>query len=115
MNKLKRFLEKIKEFFNKILGKENHLLLEESKDSIDIKENVVQDEQDTINDKKEFFNLYKNIKSGDTSLDNIMLEDLIKVLMMSQEELKIEDKKIEELESEIYNLNTEKVILSNKK
>lgn len=115
MNKLKRFLERIKEFFNKILGKENRLLLGESKDSIDIKENVVQDEQDTINGKKEFFNLYKNIKSGDVSLDNIMLEDLIKVLMMSQEELKIEDKRIEDLESEIYNLNTEKVILSNKK
>jgi len=115
MNKLKRFLEKIKEFFNKILGKENHLLLEESKDSINIKENEEQDGKDTIIDKKEFFNLYKNIKSGDTSLENLMLEDLIKVLMMSQEELKIEDKRIEDLESEIYNLNTEKVILSNKK
>lgn len=115
MNKLKRFLERIKEFFNKILGKENRLLLEESKDSIDITENEEQDVNDTTIDKKEFFDVYKNIKSGDTSLENLMLEDLIKVLMMSQEELKIEDKRIEELESEIYNLNTEKVILSNKK
>lgn len=102
---MNKFLEKIKKFFNKLLGKEKQLLLEESKEQ--------QYEEKDIS--KYNTELYQIIKNGNISLDNLMLEDLIKVLMMSQEELDIDEKKINNLEKEIYNLNTEKIILSSKK
>jgi len=115
MNKLKVFIEKIKEFFNKLLCKEKHLLLKESNDGVEVSKYEEQDVKDIMTDKKEFFNLYQNIKSGDISLDNLMLEDLMKVLMISQEELKIADERISNLENELNNLNTEKTILYSKK
>ena len=87
MEKIKVLFEKIKKYIIKILAKEKVLYF---------KENTFYDDYEQCNisqEKKDFLELYQNVKKGYIPIENLLINDLIKVLAMSQEELSIEEQK----------------------
>lgn len=100
MNLLHKILNKIKELIFVVKRKKDIKLIAEKKD-IDIEYN----EEKHL--KKDYFLMYKNIKKGIISIDNLMLDDLIKVMMIMDEEVSILDRKIEEDKREIIQMNIE--------
>ena len=112
MKKIKDILEKIKNFLKRLLLKKDILLISENNSCI--QENI-EGEEITTNDieieKRDFFEIYKNVKNGIVSMDNLMIDDLIKVLLMMKSEVLMYDDKIECSESDIIDLETEIKIL----
>ena len=112
MKKIKDILEKIKNFLKRLLLKKDILLISENNSCI--QENI-EGEEITTNDieieKRDFFEIYKNVKNGNVSMDNLMIDDLIKVLLMMKSEVLMYDDKIECSESDIIDLETEIKIL----
>lgn len=107
MKRIKDILEKIKHFLKKLIKKADILLISETSEiqqKTKVEENMV---KDTESDKKEFFELYKNVKNGNISMDNLMINDLIKVLLMMKNEVLVYDDKIKYLECDITDLDTE--------
>lgn len=130
MSKIKKIVKAIKEFFNSIFYKPKVKMLEKKSNVIgdaelllnEQKENLENDgllnktekEEIGLNDfiyteteKKDFFRVYNNIKSGIVKMEDLMLEDLIKVQLMMQSESNILDKKISITEEEIKHINNE--------
>lgn len=107
MKRINEILEKFKNFLKRLLKKEKILLISETSE---IQPNT-KVEEDTINDteidKKEFFELYKNVKNGNISMDRLMIDDLIKVLLMMKNEVLVYDDKIKSRETDIIDLDTE--------
>lgn len=101
MNRISKLFEKIKIFLNNIFGRQNKLLLGENNN---LQEN---DLSKIDNDKEEFFEIYENLKKGIILLDDLMINDLIKVLAISKEELNIKDNKINDLENELLKIEQE--------
>lgn len=101
MNKISKLFEKIRIFLKSIIGRQNNLLLVEN--------NKLQEDNllKTDNDKEDFFEIYENLKKGIISLDDLMITDLIKVLVISKEELNIKDNKISDLEIELLKIEQE--------
>ena len=107
MKRIKEILEKFKNFLKRLLKRENILLISESSE---IQPNTKVEEDmiiDTEIDKKEFFELYKNVKNGKVSMDKLMINDLIKVLLMMKNEVLVYDDKIKSRETDIIDLDTE--------
>lgn len=101
MKKLIELLAKIKEYFKRFLKQKHTLLLEENKQLE--AEKTEEDEEE----KKGFFELYHNVKNVNISIENLMINDLIKVLLMMQNETNIYDKKIKNKKDEILKMDTE--------
>ena len=110
MEKIKKIINKIKEFLNNLIGNTSTPLLNEYNYQ---DEEVEYNRLDYQEEKKYTLELYENIKNGYVEIDDLMINDLIKILMLEQEELNIQDLKIEKLEEEINQLEKEKLMLSN--
>ena len=119
-------LEKLKVLFSKIFQGHKKNLLEESKEknanytNIEVNnegksnlerkpeitpeeelESIYMQAQEKIEEdsfeKKRLLSIYQNIQNGIIKMEDLMIDDMIKVLMLEQEEIVIYDKKIEEL------------------
>ena len=116
MNKIKKIFEKIKRYFKRIFNRQNTKLIEEStinNVNKDIKNDEFIDEKKK--QKEEFFTLYNNVKNGTINVNNLMINDLIKVQFMMQKEIGILDEKINQKENEVNVQNTEINILNREK
>ncbi len=113
MGILRKFFEKISELIKKIFKKDNIMLLQESTsvEDDDIIDNNISDNTNIKDEKQNFFEMYENFKNGKIDIENIMINDLIKVLMMSQKELNICDEKLNFVENEFIKLDNELNIL----
>ena len=130
MNKIKKIFITIKEFLNSIFNKSKVKMLEEKSNvtdnaapldnkqieniEIDSLLNETEKEEIGLNDfiytetdKKDFFRVYNNIKNGIVKLEDLMIDDLIKVQLMMKSELDIIDRRIDTTEEELKFLNTE--------
>lgn len=115
MNKIKEFLKKIKNYFIQIFNKQSIKLIEANTSS-DVQEEITLDEvKNEEQEKEEFFTLYKNVKNGTIKITDLMINDLIKVQLMMQKEVNIFDEKIEQIEDEVLELDTEIAILEKDK
>lgn len=116
MNKFKKFFEKIKSYFKRIFNRQNTKLIEEStikNIDKDISNNEFIDKKKK--QKEEFFTLYNNVKNGTINVNNLMINDLIKVQFMMQKEIGILDEKINQKENEVNVQNTKINILNSEK
>lgn len=107
MKRLKQLLEKLKMYINKLLKKEPILLLENNNEK---HPKLIHDNNSTeeIKDiKEEFFELYQNVKEGNIAIENLMINDLIKIMSMMKQEIDIYDKKIEKGKIENLNMKAE--------
>lgn len=107
MKRIKEILGKFKNFLKRLLKRENILLISEFSEiqpNTKVEEDMI---SDTEIDKKEFVELYKNVKNGKVSMDNLMINDLIKVLLMMKNEVLVYDDKIKSRETDIIDLDTE--------
>ena len=103
-----RIIERIKQIIKKIFKKEEIFLKsKETEYEKDFKNTI----NNMDNQKEEFFELYKNVKNGTVKLDNLIINDLIKIQLIMQQENKFLDskicenkKQIEELDEKIYSL-----------
>ena len=116
MNKIRRIFEKIKRYFKRIFNRQNTELIEESTTN-DVKKDISNDELINENRRKkkkkeEFLTLYNNVKNGTININNLMINDLIKVQFMMQKEIGILDEKINQKENEINVQNTEIQLLN---
>lgn len=115
MDKIKEFLKKIKNYFIQIFNKQSIKLIEANTSSA-IQEEITLDEvKNEEQEKEEFFTLYKNVKNGTIKITDLMINDLIKVQLMMQKEVNIFDEKIEQIEDEVLELDTEIAILKKDK
>lgn len=99
-----KIIEIIKQKIRKIFKKEDMLL--KSKEA-EYEKNF----KETINQKEEFFELYKNVKNGTVKLDNLIINDLIKIQLIMQQENEFLDNKIYENKKQIKELEQKIVIL----
>ncbi len=115
MDKIKEFLKKIKNYFIQIFNKQSIKLIEANTSSV-VQEEITLDEvKNEEQEKEEFFTLYKNVKNGTIKITDLMINDLIKVQLMMQKEVNIFDEKIEQIEDEVLELDTEIAILKKDK
>ena len=115
MDKIKEFLKKLKNYFIQIFNKQSIKLIEANTSSA-IQEEITLDEvKNEEQEKEEFFTLYKNVKNGTIKITDLMINDLIKVQLMMQKEVNIFDEKIEQIEDEVLELDTEIAILKKDK
>ena len=115
MDKIKEFLKKIKNYFIQIFNKQSIKLIEANTSSA-IQEEITLDEvKNEEQEKEEFFTLYKNVKNGTIKITDLMINDLIKVQLTMQKEVNIFDEKIEQIEDEVLELDTEIAILKKDK
>lgn len=104
MNLLVKIYEKIKNLFNKLLKRENVLLIEESQE--EFSEFIYEDDEQELYSKEDYFRIYDNIKKGIISPEDLMLNDLIKIMAIMNEELTILEKKVVTNENELQQINT---------
>ena len=115
MDKIKEFLKKIKNYFIQIFNKQSIKLIEANTSSV-VQEEITLDEvKNEEQEKEEFFTLYKNVKNGTIKITDLMINDLMKVQLMMQKEVNIFDEKIEQIEDEVLELDTEIAILKKDK
>ena len=115
MDKIKEFLKKIKNYFIQIFNKQSIKLIEANTSSV-VQEEITLDEvKNEEQEKEEFFTLYKNVKNGTIKITDLMINDLIKIQLMMQKEVNIFDEKIEQIEDEVLELDTEIAILKKDK
>ena len=116
MNKIKKIFEKIKRYFKRIFNRQNTELIEESTIN-HVNKDISNDEliDEKKKQKEEFFTLYNNVKNGTINVNNLMINDLIKVQFMMQKEIGILDEKINQKENEVNVQNTEINILKREK
>lgn len=111
MKKIKELLEKIKYYLKRLLKKEDVLLIKANSNIEQNNKENTTSENDIDIEKKEFFELYKNFKNGNISMDDLMINELIKVLLMLENEVLVYDEKISFEEIEIENMEIEIKIL----
>lgn len=116
---INNLLENLKVIIKRVFRKSKQPMLQEAiiqKDEL-LYEGMFEEEtlinNETDLDKRDFFELYKKVKNGITSIDNLMINDLIKLQLMFQEEEMMVDKKIEEEEGECKKLDFELARLKN--
>ena len=108
-----KILEKIKAYFNKLFSANKTLMLAENDEENSIEEILDNDfeleellEDDlSIEEKEEFFEMYKKFNNDEISLENMLITDMIKMMMVSNEELKLVDNKVKNLEDENLKLD----------
>ncbi len=117
-----KILEKIKAYFNKLFSANKTLMLAENNEENSIEEIVednfeleelIEDEL-SIEEKEEFFEMYKKFNNDEIFLENMLITDMIKMMMVSNEELKLVDTKVKTLENENLKLDEEIIRLQNK-
>lgn len=96
-----KMLERIKLKFKNLFKRNTKVL--ESKSS-EFEESISKDEE-----KREFFELYKNVKSGKIKKENLMIHDLIKIEMMLMKEKEYNDNKVKEIEEKIRKIESKKI------
>ena len=113
MGKLKQLFEKIKKYLRKLLRQEPILLLEN-------KEEVIIENEDAQENKKDFFELYEKVKNGKVSMDHLLIDDLLKVMLIMKQENDILEKRVieeknlnKEMDSKIVELQYSCKISSN--
>ena len=120
MSKIKRLFKIIKDYFNSIFNRQKVKLIEEtttitSDTELEVndseknrkEENVFNSFIDNEKEKKDFFIVYENVKNGVIKLEELMIDDLIKVQLMMKSELDCIDEKIYISEDEVNSLNNE--------
>lgn len=120
MSKIKRLFKIIKDYFNSIFNRQKVKLIEEtttitSDTELEVndseknrkEENVFNSFIDNEKEKKDFFIVYENVKNGIIKLEELMIDDLIKVQLMMKSELDCIDEKIYISEDEVNSLNNE--------
>lgn len=116
MDKIKKIFERIKNYLNNVFNRKNIKLIEANTRVIQnesISDEIYEEQIET--DKEELFTVYKNLKSGKIKITDLMINDLLKIQLMMQKEVDIMDEKIEGLENELIELDTEKSILEKDK
>lgn len=111
MNKIKEFFKKIKNYFIQIFNPKSIKLIEANTSNDKQKVLTLDDVNKEEQEKEDFFILYKNVKNGTIKITDLMINDLIKVQLMMQKESNILDEKIEKIEDELLELDTEIAIL----
>lgn len=112
MGKIKKIFERIKNYLNNVLNRKKLKLIEANTRVVQNEGNIDEIyEEQTESDKEEFFTVYKNLKSGKIKITDLMINDLLRVQLIMQNEVNIMDEKIEGIENEIIELDTEKSIL----
>lgn len=112
MDKIKKIFERIKNYLNNVFNRKNIKLIEANTRVIQNESNSNEIYEEQIEtDKEEFFTVYKNLKSGKIKITDLMINDLLKIQLMMQKEIDIMDEKIEGLENELIELDTEKSVL----
>lgn len=96
-----KMLERIKLKFKDLFKRNTKVL--ESKGS-EFEESISKDEE-----KREFFELYKNVKSGKVKKENLMIHDLIKIEIMLMKEKEYNDNKVKEIEEKIRKIESKKI------
>lgn len=94
-----KIIEILKQKIKKIF-KLDFIALNSKESDFDEKNNEEIKESEDI-EKKEFFEIYKKVKNGTIKLENLMINDLIKVQMIMQQEKEFLDNKIYEEEKKI--------------
>lgn len=116
MDKIKKIFERIKNYLNNVFNRKNIKLIEANTQVIQNESNSNEIYEEQIEtDKEEFFTVYKNLKAGKIKITDLMINDLLKIQLMMQKEVDIMDEKIEGLENELMELDTEKSILEKDK
>lgn len=111
MNRIKEIFKKLKSYFIQIFSHKRIGLIEANAHSDEQKILTLGEVDGKEQEKKDFCSLYKNVKNGTIKITDLMINDLIKVQLMMQNEANILDEKIEEIESEVFTLDTEIAIL----
>lgn len=111
MNKIKEFFKKIKNYFIQIFNPKSIKLIEANTSNDKQKILTLDDVNKEEQEKEDFFILYKNVKNGTIKITDLMINDLIRVQLMMQKESNILDGKIEKIEDEVFELDTEIAIL----
>ena len=95
--KNKIILKKIKEFFKNLFNFKNKKLL--------VQNNEIKDKEGrNVNvgiSKGEFFDIYNKVKNREIPLDSLGMEELRKIDLMLDEEIKIKTKKIDEQKTKL--------------
>lgn len=105
MNKLIAIYYRIKCFIDKILRKDKIILIEDSANELE--SDSLKDVSEPLHSKEDYLLMYNNIKNGIISPNELMMDDLIKVMMLMYEEANILDKHIENEELELQQIDTE--------
>lgn len=115
MNKIIEILKKIKNYFIQVFNPKSIKLIEANTSNDKQKILTLDDANKEEQEKEDFFTLYKNVKNGTIKITDLMINDLIKVQLMMQKESNILDEKIEKMEDELLELDTEIAILKKDK
>ena len=116
MNRIKELFNRIKQSFYLLFNKQKVKLIEETitdtNSQVNDIDNIVEDENSSffngsVENKKDFFIVYENVKKGILTLDELMIDDLIKVKLMMEKEINLIDKKTQMTINKINNLNNE--------
>lgn len=116
MDKIKKTFERIKNYLNNVFNRKNIKLIEANTRVIQNESNsdgIYEEQIET--DKEDFFTVYKNLKFGKIKITDLMINDLLKIQLMMQKEVDIMNDKIEGLENELIELDTEKSVLEKDK
>ena len=115
MSKIKRLFKIIKDYFYSIFNRKKVELIEETTttanstepkiNSYEIKEKEEKELNNSLENKNDFFIVYENVKNGVIKLEELMIDDLIKVQIMMKNELACIDEKINISEDEINGIN----------
>lgn len=110
-----KILEKIKAYFNKLFSANKTLMLAENNEENSVEEIVEDnfeleeliDDELSIEEKEEFFEMYKKFSNDNVSFENMLITDMIKMMTVSNEELKLVNDKVKTLEKENLMLDEE--------
>lgn len=115
MSKIKRIFKIIKDYFYSIFNRQKVELIEETTTTsnstepkinrYEIKEKEEKEPNNSLDNNKDFFIVYENVKNGVIKLEELMIDDLIKVQLMMKKELDCIDEKIYISEDEINSIN----------
>lgn len=112
-----KIFEKLKEFFAKLFKRKEVKLIEapeEVESSLNDESSAIENEKLTINKERDrqIFVIAENVKKGIVKLDDLMIDDLIKVQLIIESEVDVLDKKIRSKESKIQNMQQEIALLT---
>ena len=121
-----KIFEKLKEFFAKLFKRKDVKLIEASNEvkgssvveseisQAEVERPITENETPTIKKEcdRQIFVVYENVKKGIVKLDDLMIDDLIKIQLIMESEVAVLNKKIRSNESEIQNMQQEIALLT---
>ena len=93
---------KIKNFFKNLFNNKKKLPTAEY---IESKENIVEDNESTKLNKEQFLDLYERLKQGDVDIFTIDPDEVEKMCMLLEEEIKLKEKQLDGKLSKIAELD----------